>query len=325
MLRVEHLFDNRPLAEALLENWHYDRDDPERLNDFRISSNAIYPFHRGGALQFLRFAPASEKRAGSVQAELDFIAYLRANGYPAAEPMPSKSGELVVQQETPWGTYVASVFRRVPGVQLGNTGFSEEIVVGYGAALGALHWLSERFTAPGPRRWNHEAVLRWCKEALATLPDSTAAVAETELLARFFDRITKVGIYGLIHYDFECDNVLYDAATKSFGVIDFDDSMEHWFAMDLEQALDSLADESGKDLSVAFLAGYASQRPITHDLIALRPACRRFADLFWYARTRRALATVQPNEPDWLIGLRARLMTGTTSRAAKFGTPLDHP
>jgi Ser/Thr protein kinase RdoA (MazF antagonist) len=325
MLKVEHLVDNRPLAEALLENWRYDLDDPSRFENFRISSNAIYPFHADGELQFLRFAPASEKRAGSVQAELDFIAYLRASGYPAAEPVPGKSGEPVVQQETPWGTYVASVFRRVPGVQLGSTDFSEEIVGGYGAALGALHWLSERYTAPGTRRWNHEAVLRWCSETLATFPDTPAAVAEAEFLARHFDGITKIGIYGLVHYDFECDNVLYDATTKTFGVIDFDDSMEHWYAMDLEQALDSLAEESGRDLSSSFLAGYASQRPITDDLIVLRPACRRFADLFWYTRTRRAVATVQPNEPEWLIGLRARIADGMARRAANFGTLLDHP
>jgi Ser/Thr protein kinase RdoA (MazF antagonist) len=325
MLRIEYLFDNRPLAEALLENWHYDRDDPSRFEKFRISSNAIYPFRANGEVQFLRFAPASEKRAGSVQAELDFIAYLRANGYPAAEPVASRTGDLVVQQETPWGTYVASVFRRVPGVQLSRTDFSEEIVGGYGAALGALHWLSERYTAPGARRWNHEAVLRWCDESLATLPDADAAIAETKLLAAHFDQLTRVGIYGLVHYDFECDNVLYDPTTKALGVIDFDDSMEHWYAMDLEQALDSLRDESGKDLSATFLAGYASQRPMTDDLVVLRPACRRFADLFWYTRARRALASTLRDEPEWLVTLRARIGQKLTGRAAAFGTPLDHP
>lgn len=325
MLKVEHLFDNRPLAEALLQNWHHDHNDPARFERFRISSNAVYPFHAGGELLFLRFAPRSEKQPGSVQAEIDFILYLRANGYPAAEPIVAKSGEYVVRQETPWGEYIATVFRRVPGVPLSRTDFADEIVAEYGAALGALHWLSESYHPSGLWRWDHEAVLRWCRETLETLPDTASAIAEVERLAQHFAALPRLNTYGLIHYDFECDNVLYDAPSGDLGVIDFDDAMVHWYAMDLEQALDSLAGESGKDLSETFLRGYASQRPLTDDLVSLRPACRRFADLFWYTRTRRAVAIVRADEPEWLVDLRLRIGEGMARRAATFGAPLDHP
>lgn len=36
------------------------------------------------------------------------------------------------------------------------------------------------------------------------------------------------------------NNVFYDEETGSCNMIDFDDSMYHWYAMDIEQALDSL-------------------------------------------------------------------------------------
>ena len=41
--------------------------------------------------------------------------------------------------------------------------------------------------------------------------------------------------YGLVHYDFEPDNVFYDGETCH--VIDFDDSMEHFYAIDLVQMI----------------------------------------------------------------------------------------
>ena len=48
------------------------------------------------------------------------------------------------------------------------------------------------------------------------------------------------GIYGLIHYDFETDNVFYEQETGQFYPIDFDDAVYHWYVQDIERALDSL-------------------------------------------------------------------------------------
>ena len=106
--------------------------------------------------------------------------------------------------------------------------------------------------------------------------------------------------------------------------IDFDDAMYHWFAMDIGQAVDSLADEVEPELAAAreavFLAGYAAVRPLPDP--ALRAVCRRFADLYWYARVADALSETWPDEPDWMTGLRGRLEDGKTERAARFGSPL---
>ncbi|WP_010494643.1 phosphotransferase enzyme family protein [Paenibacillus elgii] len=71
--------------------------------------------------------------------------------------------------------------------------------------------------------------------------------------------------YGLIHYDFQTDNVFWRKKTGQLSVIDFDDSMYHWFAMDIAAALaDQLEDENpeGEAQLQAFVRGYRSVRPM---------------------------------------------------------------
>lgn len=67
-----------------------------------------------------------------------------------------------------------------------------------------------------------------------------AALAEARLLRDYFAAMpaTKVN-FGLVHYDFEYDNVFYDSTSEECYAIDFDDAMYHWYAMDIEQALKS--------------------------------------------------------------------------------------
>lgn len=49
MLKLRYLFENYDLAKEALENWKHDEDAlDEMLPQFRISSNAIYPFCQGG-------------------------------------------------------------------------------------------------------------------------------------------------------------------------------------------------------------------------------------------------------------------------------------
>lgn len=61
MIKFKNLFDNRDLTLMLLKNWDYNSDKLESLRDFRISSNAVYPFYIGEIKCFLRFAPTDEK------------------------------------------------------------------------------------------------------------------------------------------------------------------------------------------------------------------------------------------------------------------------
>jgi len=263
MLKFRYLFDNPDLARRLAKNWDYDEDSEELFQYFRISANAIYPLRIHGEICYLRFSPVSEKQEGNTLAELAFLDYLRSQGYPAMEAVKSRSGEEVVKQETLWGEFYASVFKRVAGKQISQTDFNDEIMFAYGAALGELHALSRKYENPSVKRWTHVDVLNWIENALSELGLDQVPTQELALLRREFDQLTiNKNNYGLIHFDFEPDNVFYDEISQRCNVIDFDDAMYHWFVMDIVQALDAIRDEMELDDSAhqeaVFLKGYCS-------------------------------------------------------------------
>jgi Ser/Thr protein kinase RdoA (MazF antagonist) len=328
MMRLRHLFDNRDLAEMLLRNWEYDEDSLELFQYFRISANAIYPFRRDGETCFLRFCPTAEKTRQNILAELEFINYLRQAGYKAMEPLRSKNGDELVERFTPWSDYYASAFKRVAGEPVSETGFADNVLFAYGAALGQLHQLSNQFGEPLTRRWTYEQVLDWIEETLSRSGGQAPALEEVQLLRRSFSRLTKKpGTYGLLHYDFEPDNVFYNDAAGACSVIDFDDAMYHWYMMDVAQALDSLKGEiaSGElpQKQSIFILGYASQFELDPDLFAVMPIFNRFGRLYRYARVTRAVEEHWENEPGWLLELRSKLASALVNAAQDFGKEIE--
>ncbi|KOP82724.1 hypothetical protein AMS60_09680 [Bacillus sp. FJAT-21945] len=324
MLKLKYLFDNVNLAEMLLGNWEYDKESIDLFKYYRISSNAIYPFQARGKTQMLRFSPKSEKWQDNILAELEFISYLRTKKYGVLETVVSKNGEEIVEAQTPWGDYFASVFKRVAGVQLNKTDLSDSIIFNYGKALGKLHQLSSVYNPIKNKRWSYSDVLNWIQTVLIDFPNETSALMETKLLQDYFDSIpiTKSN-FGLIHYDFEYDNVFYDEKSQSCNIIDFDDAMYHWYAVDIEQALYSLQDcipaEMFQQKQQCFLDGYRTEYELSADMMSLLPACRRFANLYGYVRVLRSVEEKWENEPEWLVNLREKLKEAMKNESSCFG------
>ena len=328
MMKLRYLFDNPALAEMLLKNWEYDETSLEMFQYFRISANAIYPFRKDGAVCFLRCSPTSEKLKENLNAELEFIDYLRSEQYNAMEPIPSSDGDELVQKLTPWGEYYASVFKRVKGKQISETDFSDKIMLAYGTTLGQLHQLSSEYTSPKTKRWSHVDIFDWIEETLRSLAIETPPLDELKILREYFSTLPiNQKNYGLIHYDFEPDNVFYDEATKSCSVIDFDDAMYHWYVMDVVQALHSLKSEIAEiDFSHAqavFLDGYRSRFDIDGNLFATAPVFRRFANLYQYARVARTMHEHWDNEPDWMVDLRTKLTKSLVRNSEFFGKAIN--
>lgn len=330
MMKLRHLFNNPALAEMLLKNWDYDPASVELFEYFRISANAIYPFRQNGAICFLRCCPASEKSKDNLVAELDFICYLREQGYPALEPLPSKSGELLVQKMTPWGEQYASAFKRVAGKALDETDYADEVIYAYGAALGQLHQLSSIYSPGQSKRWSHAQVLDWIEATLRDLGEQGLALEECQLLRHSFARLpVQAANYGLIHYDFEPDNVFYDQASRTINVIDFDDAMGHWYVMDIVQALHCLKSQIPTPVHEAkqatFIQAYRRHFALDEELFAAAPLFRRFANLYSYTRNLRSTQEQWEHEPDWMVGLRRKLVASANEEAVYFGKPVSLP
>lgn len=324
MLKLKYLYNNVDLAEMILRNWEYDEESIELFKYYRISSNAIYPFQAQGKTQLLRFSPKSEKNQNNILAELEFISYLKSKQYGVLETVGSKKGEELVEAHTPWGDYYASVFKRVSGKQMSNTELSDSIIFNYGKALGKLHQLSSEYVPVKNKRWSYSDVLNWMHSILIEFPNENSALKEIKLLQDYFDTIpiTKNN-FGLIHYDFEYDNVFYDEESQSCNVIDFDDAMYHWYVMDIEQALESLQDcipvEKFQQKKQCFIEGYCTEFELSDEMISLLPACRRFANLYGYVRILRSAKEKWENEPEWLVSLREKLNKAMKNESACFG------
>lgn len=312
MLKLEYLFENYELAREALALWEHDEDNlEEMLGYFRISSNAVYPFTREGRICFLRLAPVGEKVEADVRGELEFIRYLLKVGYPALKPVNALSGEDMVVVDTGFGRYFASVFEKVEGVEISESGYGREVMYAYGRALGRLHALSAGYV-PAVRKRSHKEILEGIRRTLAEYGGCERAFAELSEVESELGRLpVTTENYGLVHYDFEPDNVFWDEGEKECGVIDFDDGIYCWYALDLEQVRDSLADElEGEKLETAwrdFQEGYAAVYAYTEETRELLPLMRRFVDLRSYAGLIRCVSPVTEEEPQWLEELRGKL------------------
>lgn len=312
MLKLKYLFENYDLAKEALKNWEHDDDTLDSmLSRFRISSNAIYPFCKDGRTCFLRLAPIDEKAEKNIFGELEFIDYLIECAYPALKPIKTKVGEVCLKLDTEWGVYYASAFEKVNGVPMDATDMSDEIMYEYGKSLGKLHSLSSGFISK-TKKWTHLEALDWIATVLSENSAPIHTASELNAIRNELNELPQNNDnYGLIHFDFELDNVFYDAETKSCAVIDFDDGMYHWYALDIDQVFDSLEDElSGEKLQIAkdeFIRGYKEEHIYTEDMDKLRPLMRRFIDLYGYARLIRCVAEKFDDEPEWLLELRKKL------------------
>ena len=326
MLKLKNLFDNRDLTKMILENWEYDPSSLDMFDYYRISSNAVYPFKNEGNVKILRYAPCTEKNKNNIIAELEFIRYLKTKKYPVLCTVPSKDNRELLEVNTPWGKYSAVVFDRVPGVQLGQIDYTYNMCRKHGKALGKLHKISSEYKPSKALRWSHADVLLWIENELSNFSDEDLAMQEAKLLNEFFSKLPKnEQIYGLVHFDFELDNIFYDQTTDMLNVIDFDDSMYHWYAMDIEQALDNIAEEISGDFSLmrdCFIKGYREEYSVSDEMLSYLPMFRRFANLYGYVRVLLATKEVWDNEPKWMTNLRRHLAVLMEDRSRYFGQPM---
>jgi len=316
MLPLKYLFENYDLAKECLQLYDYSEKHLDKmLSYFRISSNAVYPFwaKEGRTVCFLRLSPVEEKNIRDVETEIHFIEWLIENGFNAMKPYPMKNGKAADVITTKWGKYNVSCFEKVAGETLDDMDGTDETAFGYGKLLGTLHNLAEKYPYADERR-DYRALLG---EAKSRLEQYRAPATVLHYYDTVMEQLTAMpqtpNTYGIIHYDFEADNVLYDDETDTWGVIDFDDAVRCWYALDVTRAIDAIGDVVEGDTTgaaAAFLAGYRSVRLFTAEQEATIPLMRGVVRLQAYGTILHVLADPPAEEPDWLTEVKQKL-TGT--------------
>lgn len=283
------------------------RGEVSSLSYVRSSANHLFRFLHEGHSRYLRLAHAAERHPSAIAAELDFVHHVAGAGLAVARPVPSANGRLIEKVSSRGQHYSAVVFEGLQGRQLE---FDELDAAGYrawGRALALVHRASQTFPLhPARPDWRDEL-----SAALRTLPAEETIVAQ--ILAsglRWLDTLALPDQdYGLLHGDFELDNLIWDG--EQFHALDFDEAAYAWYVVDFAAALQDiwLAGDTSSVTSTEritwFTQGYAALRPLPGGLREALPRVLILVLALKVARLLRAYATTSDGDsPEWLTQMR---------------------
>lgn len=307
------------IAAQILKQWEHDAGS---IRFFRSSANFIYLFRKEGKPFFLRFADSSERTRGTIEAEMDILQWVAAREMSVTLPIKSRNGNLVETVVTAMGTFHAVVFKAMEGLQLEIEDLDDHQFEQWGAALGKLHAALEHYGEPdvcARKTWKDS--LEFIR---VSLPEGKSAVlSEFEQIASSLQALPKThDNYGLIHSDFELDNLYWHDQT--IGIGDFDDCAYGWYIMDIAFALRDLF-RSEIDLNngsfLAFIHGYRRHHELHDELIFQMPLFLKMAKLLTYARLVRTI-DIPPSAgyQAWLQSLHLKL----TNRLESYKVTLEN-
>jgi Ser/Thr protein kinase RdoA (MazF antagonist) len=301
---VDELDEGRDcaMADQAVTAWDLDAGPARYL---RASANVVFGFAGGdGRHHILRLTPTERRSRSELEAELGFVRRLAAAGVAVAEPVPAASGADVHPVRVGAGAFHATVFLALPGAHRELDDLSCDGIALWGAALGRLHRAARGQPARGRPSWTDQ---------LPTLPAREQAARELlhRLGTRLLDLPAGPDDVGLVHGDFELDNVMWDGDRPA--ALDFDDCGRHWFVADIAMALRDLRDPTGhldpdRPGVRAFLDGYRAERPLADAAVDTIPTMLELHDLtmFGLLLRTRDLRAGEP-VPGWLDRLDRRL------------------
>lgn len=295
-----------PLAEAILERWGCDRGT---VYYYRASSNFLFVFKQAGKRYFLRFSDANEKAYSQIESEMKILEYLREQPIQVALPVKSINGNLIESVDTNIGTYLAVVLEALPGKQLEIEDLEEGDFYAWGRQLGHLHKIFKEM--PAEYRSRRKSWQEQVEAADEQLPDDeTAALEELNTIKNWAESLAYSNEnFGLIHYDFELDNLSW--SDEGIGMLDFDDCMNNWYVADIAFALRDIlktSDDMENPFVKAFINGYQSETKLDQQLLLELPMFIRMHNLFTFVNLLKIVEVPESvNLTEGLINLKEKL------------------
>ncbi len=303
---VESIESRRSFVESAVRHWGH---DPESVRFLRASANVLFVYTYRGNRYYLRINHANARPLRMLRAEMQALRWLGARGVRVAMPAASTAGEDVVSVDTQFGRLMCVVFCEAPGSHLKFDALCDEHFVTWGSELGRLHCQMQNMpdaTALG--RPSYVELLQTACEHIH--PEETHLLRELEEVDTKLSALPKSRArFGLIHFDFELDNLLWDG--WRVAVVDFDDCARLWYAADVIYALRDLF--LGREFAASeprfrlFLEGYRSHTQFDESDTALLPLFFRLHRLFAIGRLRNALPMAESPRMQWADALCSKL------------------
>jgi len=268
---------------------------------WRSSASHVFAVHEPPA--YLRFVPETQPTRRRMEAVATLMHSL---GIGVAQPLASRSGRLVETVATARGPMVAMLVTAARGAAVDGEDLTPARARAWGAALARLH---RDAADPGLPEWfadldaDLHADLHADHDA-----DLDAGPALAVAVARLRDELGRLprdaGRFGVVHGDFELDNLSWDGDAPT--AYDFDDAGRSWFVADIAQAVRGV----GSAITAEFVAGYRTARDLSDVDLGWLPLFVAAHAAVWLRRLPGVL-DVEPtatDQPPWLRSLRDKLI-----------------
>lgn len=303
-----------PISDQIASRWF---SSPDSVKIMRASANFVALVVDDGQHYTLRFNTEELRPIDALQSEIRLLLSLRNFNLPVQKPIKSLDENYSELITTDLGRFTAVVFEYIPGQIKELSALALQEFQSWGESLGRLHHTLEdnQFT----QSITHPHLLEQLKSAQ---PPTAQGSEEKSVLLDWMNKleITPAN-YGVIHYDFELDNLIWDE-TDQIHIIDFDDTAISWYAADLAFALSELWEETS-DLNdprlQAFLTGYRSFKTLDPEMLSHLGGFIRLQDFLTYHRLLKAVdLEADSAHPQWTNQLIAKLTNQITTLENKF-------
>lgn len=210
---------------------------PEQLQCLTDNpADGVYGFTRHQQAFVVKYSYPTVRPFATLQSQVHWLNFLMAQGAPVSRPVASPQGVLVEQLPLDNALVAAVCYERAPGARPAVPRLTAEQWQTWGQTLGKLHALSSIYRSP----LHLASLAQWDAGATqdrATIPaEQTCVLEKFDALQEYFRTLpTDPQLYGVIHGDFQANNLCLDHET--LWVIDFDNCTYHWFLMDIATSL----------------------------------------------------------------------------------------
>ena len=202
-----------PIAERIASSWFKQCE----VKVFRASANFVCVCKVENEYYFLRFNREDERRVEYYQEEIKLLNYLLTKDIKVSEPVKSLNGNFVESVETEIGVFNTVCFKSIRGEQYDTEELDDDKIFAWGKSLGKLHHQLKGLDID-IKRPNYQDIIDYVSlnvhnyEHLPKIKQSLET--SLALLSKNKDD------FGLIHFDFESDNLVFKDQVYS---LDYDD------------------------------------------------------------------------------------------------------
>jgi Ser/Thr protein kinase RdoA (MazF antagonist) len=309
-----NLYNTSPEALIPLSGGHY---------------NDVYLFHHG----FLGEETSAILRIGvedcppnQTLGMLEWVHYLSQEGAPVAAPVRSINNHLLENLKLYGTRYTVTAFEKADGTLAENippSDWTNELFQSIGEAVGRLHAVSKCYKPSRPYlkrpAWFEGNEIQDANRRLAN-PTDPAHHKLASLITELRSLPTSPPDYGLIHDDLHFANFLIQPDGRVI-IIDFDDCVYGWFAVDVAMALfdvlvlydppdDTESQRFARQFMTSYLDGYRKENDLAPFWLSQIPRFLKLKELCIYADLMNRPELAEPGS--WV----GRFMRGRAERIA---------